>query len=1516
MHKELQSLRLDGSSQAGRTSKALDPAYTSVDERSIKDLLAFAKKYSQELRYFTERNEADGDWSGFLGDHDLDQLAAFLANPEPFLAATDDPERFTRPHLVLFLTFLELLQQARAQLNDLTRRHLEFYYREALRLTSQDSVPDRVHALVELADGQGQFLLPAGTLLQAGQDSQGNDLFYRSDRDLLANHATVAAVKSLFAEKQVIGIREARLTPDVLIELFPSNNVLEESPQLDRFFLAMLMMALGDPVPGGKLAPYPGNRTVDAALLTQLDTLLDFVPSVLYMPFSTFRALMQLKNTQAQAYEKKWDQVNKTLQEVARNRLNDRDLQMAWTEPANFEKNFLRALDRTTFDGLFNELPEVQDIYDLYRRREREDVVEFIGASLYMKVEDFSAMMEIVEEINGRWRQVYEILRPAGRKKQRAHPDHELQPPAIRTYEADKFAALVQRTLGTIDYSGIQGARPANFDELHAKIVELETYFHVSAEDFVSIRKTNANPEQAHPWEWEQVYAILEAAHREKALTDRRNVLKTKRETDGFDAMILFALGDPNPDGNLELPDGRKFKLREPNQAKGQDPDYAKGLNPDQDKDYLVEKLFLDPLNFTYITDTHEKGVDATPDEWANVYTILELAQRRKRKMVETPAEIEKWENVYMAPDASQIRVRLGAEGESVTPRWRTFGEGYVLQENGQSRTAPGDVGFAIASPLLDLAEGRRKITLTLAFAEERFDRETVSNAIKDALPFRFLLSTEKKMLPVAGAGMQLRDDSFTIPGAARPYRHALQITLTLDEQVPAIAPLGTGAGIRSDWPVLQIMLADLPREGDAPGGPQKHYRAFQDLTLEKVHLQVEVSGLSKLTLQNETGVLDSKKPFEPFGSAPVVGSSFYLAHPELCSKQLDRLDLAIDWMAAPDNFNTYYLGYLKSEERETDPAGNPETSPIADNTAFKARLKLYDNRSLFDVGDIQLFNADPKSKTEGAAKTNRLSIGRETIVAGYPGYQRDIRPVVATDALDWSRYWQLELLGTDFQHAVYPRVAAACANKIVSGTSADPKLKPYIVNTPYTPKIKRLSVGYMASLEIDPDVIDLALQPDRLYHIEPFGYRDLAGDENGAHAFLPQFENEGELFVGIQALAPPQSLSLLFQMAEGSADPSLEREPVRWSFLDGNLWRSLEEGRLLSDSTNGLLNSGIIEFDLPSVESGALLPSGLYWIRAAIARNSCSVGDTVAIHAQAVSATFEDHGNAPDHLAQPLPAQSISGLAETLPQVRAIQQPFSSFGGKSPEQPGSFYTRVSERLRHKNRALTCWDYEHMVLEAFPGIYKVKCLPVGASEDPRLADVIQVVVIPNIQGKLPFDPFEPRLPADTLLQIEQFLAKHSPAFARLKVKNPSYVRLKARLGVRLRQDDNPGYYKTLLNEELQHYLAPWAYDRSAEIVFGGRISTSLIVNFLEERPYVDYVAGIKLFTSLDGQHFTLYGEPAGDQLEDVSVLAPDAILVSDRSHQIDLITEEGYEQEFFTGINYMKIELDFQIAAG
>jgi hypothetical protein len=1501
MQKQPEFLHPDGTSQANRTQRALDPGYVSVDERSVKDLLVFAQKYAEELRYFNEHDEADGEWKSFLGETNLDEIVAYLNDPQRIPADS----QLLRPHLVLFLTFLELLQVARAQLNDLTRRHLEFYYREALRLTSQKGVPDRVHTLVELADRQDQFLLPAGSLLRAGQDSLGNDLFYRSDEDLVANRASVESLKSLFADRQIIGIREARQSPDLVAELFPINkDRLAQGVMSERSFMAMLVMALGTPGPGGLLPEYFVDRhvTVSASLLDELDKLLEFVQDDLYMPFSTFRSLIQFKQEQEQT-EKQWQQVNDIIENAGKNR--DANFRLDRSQPDNFEKNLLAALGLPKFGTLFNGLPEVDDVYDLYRRIKNTEVIEAFKPDgndlvpkkfLYMTLDTFAAMMKIVEEINARWRQIYEILRAAGRKKQAS--DYKFEPPMIRTYDADKFGTLVRKTLGTIEkYPKIAGMQLNSFDDCHREIVKLENYFHMTAEEFDFIRKINEKQEASQPWERDQVYAILEDAHTEKEIVDRRNTLEEKRKKD-FETMIRFALGDPEP-GNL-LPDSKVFKDLNPKGNKS-------------DESYVIEKLFLEPANFQYIKDTEAKGEGATKEEWANVYIILEKAQRRKRGLGAARAEIEKWNNIYVAADATQVQTVLAAEGESATPRWRTFGEGYAeAQPDGKTRTIPGNIGFAIASPLLALAEGTRTITLTIAFDEKRYDKETMKLAIEDPSPFRFLLSSEKEMVEIRNVGatknvsIQLLDAEFNLSGAEKPYKRALQIKLTLNEQTPAIAPLTVQALIQTPWPVLQIMLADIPTPRSSGGseGGVKRYRAFQNLMLEKLYLSVDVEGITTLTLQNDNGLLDPKKPFEPFGASPVVGSSFYIAHPEICSKRLDGLSLKIDWLGAPEDLSAHYLGYKDYADVDAAPA-----SPILNNTSFKASLKLYDNRSFFNISELQLFNATK------ATQTNQVTINAKAIIDGYPGYQQDIHPVIAPEALDWHRYWKLELLPPDFQHTLYPRAAAGCATK----------KKPYIVNPPYTPKIKRLSMNYSAWLEIDLTKTDLNAQVDKLYHIEPFGYLDLAGytpptppslpetGEKARVAFLPQYENDGELFIGIKNLSEgaPQNLSLLFQMAEGSADPDLPQEKIEWHFLDANQWRSLQQGRLLSDTTNGLLNSGIIKFDLSPVQAGTRLPADLYWIRAAIGRNSRSVADIVAIKAQAVSATFIDRGNAPDHLSQPLPAGSITGLAETQPAIQAIHQPYSSFGGKSPEQANSFYIRASERLRHKNRALTCWDYEHMVLEAFPGIFKVKCLPVGTSEDPRLADVIQVIIIPDIKGKLPFDPFEPKAPADVLFQIEQYLARQCAPLAHFKVKNPIYLRLQVRLGVRLRPGANPGYYRSILNEELQRYLAPWAYDRSAEIVFGGAINTSLIINFVEERPYIDYVAGIKLFIiTPDGLTRSYNPTDKGPSF------GPDAIIVSDRSHQIDLITEEGYEAEYFTGINYMKIELDFQIATG
>ena len=118
------------------------------------------------------------------------------------------------------------------------------------------------------------------------------------------------------------------------------------------------------------------------------------------------------------------------------------------------------------------------------------------------------------------------------------------------------------------------------------------------------------------------------------------------------------------------------------------------------------------------------------------------------------------------------------------------------------------------------------------------------------------------------------------------------------------------------------------------------------------------------------------------------------------------------------------------------------------------------------------------------------------------------------------------------------------------------------------------------------------------------------------------------------------------------------------------------------------------------------LLPSGLFWIRAAVHERSDAVCRLQLVAAQAMEAVFTDRGNSPSFSAKPLPAGTISKLDKPDAAVKSIAQPFASFGGRGAESSQAFYTRISERLRHKDRAIDLWDYERLILEAFPQIYQ------------------------------------------------------------------------------------------------------------------------------------------------------------------------------------------------------------------
>jgi hypothetical protein len=86
-------------------------------------------------------------------------------------------------------------------------------------------------------------------------------------------------------------------------------------------------------------------------------------------------------------------------------------------------------------------------------------------------------------------------------------------------------------------------------------------------------------------------------------------------------------------------------------------------------------------------------------------------------------------------------------------------------------------------------------------------------------------------------------------------------------------------------------------------------------------------------------------------------------------------------------------------------------------------------------------------------------------------------------------------------------------------------------------------------------------------------------------------------------------------------------------------------------------------------------------------------------------------------------------------------------------------------------------------------------------------------------------------------------------------------------------------YSELLKQEIVRFLSPWAFDATRPVAFGGCIYKSVLLDFVEELAYVDYVTDFKMY-SYTG---------AADRLRDLDraqAETPDTILVSDSTHSV------------------------------
>jgi hypothetical protein len=795
-------------------------------------------------------------------------------------------------------------------------------------------------------------------------------------------------------------------------------------------------------------------------------------------------------------------------------------------------------------------------------------------------------------------------------------------------------------------------------------------------------------------------------------------------------------------------------------------------------------------------------------------------------------------------------------------------------------------VGFAIASDILKLNEGERNICIAIDFVSAL---PMLSSSVFTE-NIDVYCSGEKGWLGPFALDPEIRDSENNLIFVTGIENTTLKLAFTIPVDEKSIVPYLSDVhkeGFDTDLPVCRILIKTESKDG------YDLYRNLVGQEVKNLTIDVDVRGVKSLELENDSGRINATKPFYPFGTQPVKRSNFIIGYPELFDKKWGNIRIEIDWKNTPDSFVDLYYAYRTTYLTRTssssfmqgmfiskemnylviEKAGpseliqkysgiepSPKNLIVNNNNHFKAKIDILHKEKWVKDNDLVLFTAD------GEGFKADFSISNKNYETGKNG------PVRMS-------------LNQSFLHELFARIYALA---FASGES-----DALIPNEPYTPMIEAIRLDYTASASLTPGVSATDYQSNavKLFHEHPFGQAEehpylknqlsFLAQSVKSILLLPTYCKGGELYIGLENAVPLQQVSLLVQVLEGSENPLSEtftgKQKVEWSVLVNNQWRPFVPEEMIRNETGNFLKSGLVQFVIPR-EAGTentRLPSGLTWVRAHMYKDYDAVSQAIAIHAQATMASFFDQQNDHTHLNAGLAVDTISKMVQRNAAMKSVSQPFASFGGKPVESDNLYYRRVSERLRHKNRAISIWDYEHLILQNFPEIHKVKCLNHTSASSFLAPGCVYLVVIPDIVNKNVFDLFQPRVSQALLNEIKGFADALNSLHVKTIVANPDYEEVTVSLKVRFRTGFDENYYQKVLNDDIIRYLSPWAFRETGTLRFDQTLHLSALIYYLEKLSYVDYLQDVQLKKE---------GGPAGVV---VSPGSPKAILVSVKQHDIN-----------------------------
>jgi len=833
---------------------------------------------------------------------------------------------------------------------------------------------------------------------------------------------------------------------------------------------------------------------------------------------------------------------------------------------------------------------------------------------------------------------------------------------------------------------------------------------------------------------------------------------------------------------------------------------------------------------------------------------------------------------------------------------WYVFGANKKSKQDSKLEgMTTANIGFIIGSPVLFLSEGKRHVSLQVnlnvnsqtsfwtLLNEIKQNREiamsTVISRVFDKA-FNIFYSNKKGWMPCAYLiDFSEEDNYFTFKLLLDYADPSLELSDKNDEDLT--------------WPSIKVELNET--------APVYAYSFFNAVEIDTIHIDVEVHGMKNLSCYNNVGKMPIGKSFELFGHEPKKGNYFIVGHSELFKKQVKELKLQLEWEAVPNDyggFESYYDDY----------------GAQIDNQSFKVQFSALSNGYWFPSQDPgspvkNLFTTSSCLTPEGYRSeqlndTRLLEFDNFLELGINPDHS--LKEPLIYDVSTQGGFVKMTFCAPDFGFASDLYVEEF--TEIATYNAKNKKQFPY-PNKPFIPKIKGVSIHYKASDTLFfSELVNKSSNSNvflgEFKHITPFIVRDVIVDQLvQKNTLLPNFTEEGYLILGLKGVKSNTEISVYFHFMRSSSTGTMKENPLKWEYFSLPDWKEFDLDAIIRDDTEGFLKSGIVQLFLPDVDDNERgIDPDILWIRVSTKNDAEKYPKIKGVYLNAVDtiATSID----PSIIGKKIKEESIHKLFEKFPDVKKVYQAAETFGERIPEVGNPFYTRVSERLRHKGRAVTLWDYERLILDNFDDVLIAKCTSFNEHFKPIPGHVKVVVLSTRWTQEAPYYFSKMKLK-----RMKKFLNKISSSFINIEVVNPKIEYLLVNCKVEFNKIDIGLNYRDKLREDMTRFLSPISEVSSNKGGIGGSVMPSTLANYVENLPY------IKLLKKFNMEHIIKHGEnnyslDVHDNEQIIFAQTPWSILTPLNAHRI--VTKKNVKDRYVledlrVGVGIIEVGLDLII---